>query len=402
LTRFPAPDYNRTRRKKCSGKPVGLMTVPVVSREPSCSAPRFVSGVPGALPSLRPEFYRSLISGGRRGVKAAVLRAGLSLLSGPYHLGVALRNRLFDLGWKRAHRAHVPVVSVGNLTLGGTGKTPAVEYVARFYRNLERRIAILSRGYGSANGRNDEAVLLEENLPGVPHLQAPDRVALARIAVRELKSEVLILDDGFQHRRLWRDLDIVLIDATEPWGYGRVFPRGLLREPRSNLRRAHLILLTRCDQVRPEALDALRTEIGRLVPGKPVAESVHRPERLINCERDEGPLSLLLDRPIAAFCGLGNPEAFRKTLLRLGCHLTAFEVFPDHHRYSRADGDRLCHWARQLPADAAIVTSQKDLVKIRLGDLSELCGRPLWGLQVRLRLTAGQEIFDRMLKGVIA
>src|SRR5262249_5942270 len=146
------------------------------------------------------------------------------------------------------HRAPVPVVSVGNLTVGGTGKTPCVEYVARFYRQLDRRAAILSRGYGSAGGHNDEALLLEENLPDVPHLQGADRVALAAAAVEELESEVLILDDGFQHRRLVRDLDVVLVDASNPWGYGYLLPRGLLREPKSSLRRASVVLLTRCDQ----------------------------------------------------------------------------------------------------------------------------------------------------------
>jgi tetraacyldisaccharide 4'-kinase len=158
-------------------------------------------------------------------------RLGLRAVSVPYGLAVRVRNWLYDRGWKRVVRAAVPVVSVGNLTLGGTGKTPCVEYVARFYRRLDLRVAILSRGYGSRAGRNDEALVLEENLPDVPHLQGPDRAALAAIGVEELESEILVLDDGFQHRRLARDLDLVLIDATEPWGYGYLFPRGLLREP---------------------------------------------------------------------------------------------------------------------------------------------------------------------------
>ena len=126
----------------------------------------------------------------------------LGLASCPYSIGVWGRNKLFDLGWKKSQRAAVPVVSVGNLTLGGTGKTPCVEYVAGFYRHHEYRVAILSRGYGAEGGRNDEAMLLEENLPDVPHLQDRDRVALAVTAVEELESEVLVLDDGFQHRRL--------------------------------------------------------------------------------------------------------------------------------------------------------------------------------------------------------
>src|SRR5205823_9863977 len=129
---------------------------------------------------------------------------------------------------------------VGNLTLGGTGKTPCVEYVARYFRARGRRVVILSRGYG-----DDEARLLADNLPDVPHLQGQDRVALADQAAKGWPADVLVLDDGFQHRRLARDLDIVLIDATEPWGYGRLFPRGLLRESPEGLRRADLVVLTR-------------------------------------------------------------------------------------------------------------------------------------------------------------
>jgi tetraacyldisaccharide 4'-kinase len=162
------------------------------------------------------ERFHALVRGERRGPLASLARLGLWGASWPYRLGVRVRNGLFDRGWKTVHRVPVPVVSVGNLTLGGTGKTPFVEYVARFYRDLGVRVAILSRGYGSDAGRNDEAMVLEENLPDVPHLQDRDRVALANTAVEELEAELLILDDGFQHRRLHRDLDIVLIDATCP------------------------------------------------------------------------------------------------------------------------------------------------------------------------------------------
>src|SRR5205823_15034320 len=116
------------------------------------------------------------------------------------------------------------------------------EYVCRHYRQLDRRVAVLSRGYGAEGGRNDEALVLEENLPDVPHLQGRDRAALAAVAVEELESEVLVLDDGFQHRRLARDLDVVLVDTTNPWGHGRLFPRGLLRESPQGLRRAGVII----------------------------------------------------------------------------------------------------------------------------------------------------------------
>jgi tetraacyldisaccharide 4'-kinase len=341
------------------------------------------------------EYFLNLIRGRRRGPWAALQRAGLGALSVPYGCGVRLRNALFDRGWKDIRRAPVPVVSVGNLTLGGTGKTPCVEYVARFYRDLGRRVALLSRGYGSSGGRNDEALLLDENLAGVPHYQGPDRAALAALAVRESASEVLVLDDGFQHRRLARDLDLVLLDATDPWGQGRLFPRGLLREPPRALRRAGVVVLTRCDQADPETPDCLRGRVARVAPGVPVIETTHEPVALVNADRACQPVGAVRQRPLALFCGLGNPEAFRRTLTGLGADVIAFRTFPDHHGYTRADLDALRGWARRLATDCVLVTTQKDLVKLRLTHLGE---RELWALRVRLHVTAGRATLDRKLK----
>ncbi|MDR3633688.1 MAG: tetraacyldisaccharide 4'-kinase, partial [Isosphaeraceae bacterium] len=193
--------------------------------------------------------FLRLIRGEAKGFLAALARAGLSLASWPYGAGVALRSLAFDHGWKAAQRVAVPVVAIGNLTVGGTGKTPMVEWVARWYRQKGVRVAILSRGYGQTKGLNDEGRVLEENLPEVPHLQDGDRVRLAQIAVEELEAELLVLDDGFQHRHLGRDLDIVLLDALEPFGLGRLLPRGLLREPVRSLRRAGVVVLSRADLV---------------------------------------------------------------------------------------------------------------------------------------------------------
>jgi tetraacyldisaccharide 4'-kinase len=326
------------------------------------------------------------------------LRGGLRLASLPYGLAVRLRNGLYEWGWKERHKAPVPVVSVGNLTAGGTGKTPCVEHVARFYRGRGRRVAVLSRGYGAGGGRNDEAMVLEENLPDVPHLQGADRVALAAAAVEELESEVLVLDDGFQHRRLARDLDVVLIDATNPWGHGHLLPRGLLREPPSSLRRAGVVVLTRCDQVGGAARDLLREAVRRLAPGAPVAETTHRPVGLGNGARAAAPIDRVRGRPVAAFCGVGNPEAFRRTLHDLGADVVAFRAFPDHHAYARADVDGLRAWARQQPSDCVVVTTQKDLVKLRLSDLG---GRELWALRIQLHIEAGADEFDRKLEEAI-
>jgi tetraacyldisaccharide 4'-kinase len=342
--------------------------------------------------------YLALVNGTRRGPCPGLLRLLLWVASLFYGLAIRLRNLAYTRGWKRSFRALVPVVSVGNLTVGGTGKTPCVEYVADYYRRRDLRVAILSRGYGSEDGGlNDEGLVLSENLPDVPLLQGADRMALAHAATLELESEVLVLDDGFQHRRLARDLDIVLIDATAPWGHGYLLPRGLLREPPSSLRRAGVVVLTRCDQVGADELAALHQRITQRAPGIPVAEAEHRAEELINEDASED-LALLRDRPVAAFCGLGNPEAFRRTLCNLGAVLTDFQAFPDHHPYTRADVEQLRGWARAQPADSVIVTTQKDHVKLRL---RELAGRPLWAVRIRLAFRAGGQDLDALLERVL-
>jgi tetraacyldisaccharide 4'-kinase len=294
------------------------------------------------------ETFHRVVSGEARGVGPALARLGLGAASVPYGWAAALKNAAYDGGWKATHRATVPVVSVGNLTLGGTGKTPCVEYLARFYRDRDARVAVLSRGYGAGAGRNDEAMVLEANLPDVPHLQGADRVALAATAVDELESELLLLDDGFQHRRLARDLDVVLLDATNPWGHGRLVPRGLLRESPRGLRRADAVVLTRCDQAAPDAVARLRDDVGRRAkPGTPVVESQHRPAAWLQEGQPDRPTEALAGRPVAAFCGIGNPGAFRRTLAGLGLEPVAVRAFPDHHGYTREDVGGLRAWARQ-------------------------------------------------------
>jgi tetraacyldisaccharide 4'-kinase len=330
----------------------------------------------------------------------------LRVASVPYGWGVAIRNRLFDRGWRAVQSAGVPVVSVGNLTVGGTGKTPAVEYIARRLLQWNRRVAILSRGYGAGggkagsfatgnNGLNDEALLLAQNLPDVPHLQGADRVALAKQAVRELHSDVLVLDDGFQHRRLARNLDIVLLDATQPWGFGFLLPRGLLREAPQGLERAGVILLTRCDQVPPADLVRLQADVAKIAPQAPVVIASHQPTEWVNANGDTQGLEQYNGRRVVAFCGIGNPEAFRRTLTNLGMIVGAFRCFPDHHAYTPADVDTLGTWARQNAREGVVVTTQKDLVKLRLTRLGEC---ELWALRIQLLIHAGEDALDRKLK----
>lgn len=322
------------------------------------------------------------------------MRLGLRFASWPYGLAMRVRNRAFDRGWKQVARAAVPVVSVGNLTLGGTGKTPCVEWVARFFRERGVQVAILSRGYGSEHGRNDEAMVLEENLPDVPHLQGADRAALAETAVEELEAELLILDDGFQHRRLHRDLDIVLIDLTCPPTRDFMFPRGTLREPASGLRRAGAVLLTRADQVPAAEVEAVKAWLARRFPGVPVATTEHRPTELTGCDGERAPVLSLASKAVGAFCGIGNPAAFRHTLEGLGATVTTFRAFPDHHRYTREDADDLTRWAEALPAGAVIATTQKDWVKLRV---PALAGRPLWAVRIGLHFRDGEDAFAQVL-----
>jgi tetraacyldisaccharide 4'-kinase len=292
----------------------------------------------------------------------------------------------------------VPVICVGNLTLGGTGKTVVAEYVARFYRDRNRTVAILSRGYGGDGRPNDEALVLEENLPDVPHLQGADRVSLANTAVEELESEVLILDDGFQHRRLYRDLDVVLIDTTRPLADEYLFPRGLLREPISSLKRAVVAVFTRCDQVPAEELRQQVEWLKRRFPQLPICLTRHEPISLIGAEAQTADVSELQGKSVVAFCGLGNPESFRRTVTDLGATVTDFRTFPDHHPYTRDDVENLGAWAASTPADTIVVTSQKDWVKLRVGELG---GRKLWAVRVGLTVIGGKEVLHQKLESVV-
>jgi tetraacyldisaccharide 4'-kinase len=339
---------------------------------------------------LSPERWRAVVRGTARDPAAFLLRRLLWLARLPYGLGVWWRNRRFDRG-RDVHRVSVPVVCVGNLTVGGTGKTPCVEYIARLLREHDLRVAILSRGYGAEAGRNDEAMVLEENLPDVPHYHGADRVALAQTAIEESDSEVLVLDDGFQHRRLARDLDLVLIDTTDPWGGGYLLPRGGLREPRQNLRRAGLVVMTRCDAIDAAELDRLAGEVRGVASDRAVVRTTHAPLELIGAE-GVASIDSLRDKPVGAFCGIGNPEAFRRTLAGRGAEVREFREFPDHHPYDRRDVDDLERWAASLPPDAAVVTTQKDWVKLRVATLG---GHPLWALRIGLQFVEGKDVFDR-------
>jgi tetraacyldisaccharide 4'-kinase len=209
-----------------------------------------------------------------------------------------------------------------------------------------------------------------------------------------LESQVLVLDDGFQHRRLHRALDIVLVDATDPWGAGWIFPRGLLRESPRSLKRAQVIVFTHCDRTDVATRARLRSQVEHWSPGAIVAEARHQPLELQRWRQPSETIERLRGRAVAAFCGIGNPESFQRTLEDVGATVAAFRAYPDHHAYSASDVEELRDWAAKQTKDCLVVTTQKDLVKLRLPTLG---GQALWALRVGLHFEAGQEALDQKL-----
>jgi tetraacyldisaccharide 4'-kinase len=305
-------------------------------------------------------------------------------LSGLYAVAVKARLALFKTGVLRGHRLGAPVISVGNITAGGTGKTPLVEWIARHLASEGRRVCILTRGYGRENPRGrvivsdgesilasaadsgDEPLMLAENLVGQAAVICDrDRVSAGHWAIETLNSDVLILDDGFQHLCMARDLNIVTIDATTPWSNRLTLPAGLLREPRSGLERADCIVITRVDEAK--SLDALRREIDRFIKGRPVflshtMSSGLRP--LSNTEERSLSRGNNDSIPVAAFCAIGNPQSFFSQLRKAGYTVSNTHAFRDHHGYSQSDIDDLVN--RSIAKGAgALVTTAKDEVKLR-------------------------------------
>lgn len=342
--------------------------------------------------------FRNLVSGQRRGLAASAWRTLFSLAEIPYGLAVAWRNRQFDTGRRAARKVGVPVISVGNLTVGGTGKTPMVEWLASWFRRRGIRVVIISRGYGAQVGaRNDEALELEQKLPDVPHLQNPDRVAAAETAIEEFESQLILLDDAFQHRRIHRDLNLVLIDALEPFGYGHLLPRGLLREPIAGLRRAHAIVLTRADAVSAEVRERIQSQVLAWSGSAAWVEVAHRPVALRDHSGQELSLDPLPVRRVAAFCGIGNPAGFRHSLAACGFEVVGVREFPDHHAFGRDDVESLAAWLQELKVDAVICT-HKDLVKL---DTKSIGACPLWALRIGIEILVGREPLEAKLEMLI-
>jgi tetraacyldisaccharide 4'-kinase len=348
---------------------------------------------------IDPGQFRGLVSGRRRGAAASLLRCLLRVGETPYTFAVNLRNRRYDRGRKEVHRVSVPVVSVGNLTLGGTGKTPVVKWLARWFKDRGIRVAIVSRGYGAAAGQqNDEALELHQALPDVPHVQNPNRVDAATRAIEEFNCQLVLLDDGFQHRRLGRDLDIVLLDALEPFGFEHVFPRGTLREPVAGLSRAHAICLSRADVISADEREVIRRRVAELAPQAAWCELTHSPNLLMNTSGATLPLDSLTRKRVAAFCGIGNPGGFRHTLATTNCEIVAWHAFPDHHAYSPTDLQLLGTLVDAHGVDMVVCT-HKDLVKI---PLAEINGVPLWAVTVEMQFLSGQTEFESALRAPLS
>jgi tetraacyldisaccharide 4'-kinase len=310
------------------------------------------------------QIFLDIVSGRSKGVGPALARSSLKALSWGFSLGARLRRRAYDQGWKNAHKAPLPVISIGNLTTGGTGKTPLVIWCAGQLLSAGLKVAVLSRGYGAKGGElNDEGLLIKSCYPELRLYQNPDRIAAAHEASEE-GADIALLDDGFQHRRLHRDLDLVVIDASRPFGYGALLPRGLLREPISSIRRADAVLVTRIDSIcESRYLEILETLKKNGAPDL-IWKVEFQPKNLAPVhasDKNQYPLSWLESKEIIAACGLGNPFAFEQTLSKLGAKIVDRQHFPDHYAYQMCDLEKLVCLGEK--AEAVVVT-QKDAVKL--------------------------------------
>ena len=325
-----------------------------------------------------------ILSGRERGVAAGGLRALLAVASGPYAVGMRVRRWAYRRGVLPVRRAGAAVICVGNLTTGGTGKTPMVAWVVARLRSAGRKPAILTRGYRAVAGRSDEAELLKD-LCGVPVIVNADRVAGAEAAVAG-GADVLVMDDGFQHRRLGRDLDIVLIDAAEPFGFGWTLPRGLLREGPRALRDAGAVVVTHADAIGEAPLSNLRGRLARLAPAASIHVAAHRPVALLDESGQSASLDALSGRKVFAFCGIARPERFFDSLTALGARPADTRALDDHAAYT-PDVAKTLRRAAEDSGAGVWITTQKDFVK--LAD-TELSGH-VWQLAVGMAVVEGEE-----------
>jgi tetraacyldisaccharide 4'-kinase len=351
-------------------------------------------------------------------------------LSGIYKGAVKLRLLLYRERFIHDHHLGVPVISVGNITVGGTGKTPVVELLAKSLRDKGRRVAILSRGYKSKRQRKaplswriaaklglarkpkclparvvsdgvnvlldshsagDEPFMLAHNCPGVPVVVDRNRVKAGAQAIRKFGADVLILDDGLQYLKLKHRYDIVLVDKTAPFGTGYMLPRGTLREPPKSLRRASYIFLTKSDGDSEEVIAQIR----RYNPFADIIECRHRPVHFQNIHTGERlPLDAFRGKYVGALSGIAVPESFENGCRKLGAKVHWTARFTDHHRFQEKEITQFID--RCIKADAhAILTTEKDYVRFPKLEPTEV---PIYFLRVEIEITRGKEIFERLVE----
>ena len=330
--------------------------------------------------------------------------------SGLYNAVTRTRLAAYRRGWLNVAQLAAPVVSVGNLTTGGTGKTPLVDWVCRVVAKDLRKVCVLTRGYGRANPQSqvvvsdgnvlladetasgDEAFLLAQTLIGIAAvISNPNREAAGKWAMENLGTDVFVLDDGFQHLRLARNLDLVTIDSTNPFSNGRLLPYGRLREPPTSLSRAGAIVLTRTDQV--ENWPQIKTEAERLAPGVPVFSSRMTTVSVRGLQGESQPVNELRSHPVGAFCGIGNPESFFNQLRSEGLTLGYTRAFIDHHRYRQGDVQKLVEQAKTNDCQA-LVTTAKDATKLSALRLD----LPCYVLDINIVIDDEQELINLIQK----
>jgi tetraacyldisaccharide 4'-kinase len=337
----------------------------------------------------------------QRGVGPTTARV-LDVAAGGYRGLLGTREWLYARGLLKCRRLGCPVISVGNLTVGGTGKTPGVELAVRTLMELGHHPAVVSRGYGrdtrgvqvvadaasirlEADAGGDEPFLLARRLPGVPVVVGGNRYEAGRRALERFGVTAIVLDDGFQHRTVVKDAEIVMARARAPWGNGRLLPRGPLREPLASLARADLVVATGARD--PGDVAEVAEAVRRHAPGTPVLAARHAPTECWEAgPMKYHPVTILRGRRLLAFAGIAAPDGFWRTLADLGVEQAGAVRFGDHHRYTREDLKDLD--ARVRAADAeALVTTEKDWVRLRTLPPPT---RPLYVIGVRLELLSGE------------
>ncbi|OAM92739.1 lipid-A-disaccharide kinase [Pelosinus fermentans] len=368
--------------------------------------------------------YR-LIHGEEPGILTDFLLGVLHIFSVIYGWAVLCKLALYKYGILRQHKLNCHVISLGNITVGGTGKTPTAQRLATIIRDMGYRVVILNRGYRagwrgqiglvsdgekiymSAAEAGDEAYLLAKSLPKVSVVIGSNRIITGEYAVNELKADVIILDDGFQHWQLARDLDIVLIDSLNMFGNQFMLPRGTLREPLSNLSRAQIFLLTKIDQSSLEAREMIYSTLDQYNKKALVVESIHKPRCFVEIEewykgtigRKNVPLESVRGHKVLAFSAIGNPSSFEQTILDLGVSDVCGVRYVDHHDYTMAE----MQYIMQKAVDEnvyALVTTEKDAVKIPAEFIHSDRPLPLYVLSIAVFFTEGYEDLMGLIKKV--